>query len=133
MTRKLTDKQEAFVREYLIDLAPSAAARRAGYVGNVKQTAQDLLKHPQVGAMIQAQMAARSERLEDSADMVLRDLRRLGQRAEAGGEFGAALKAVELRGKHLGMFSTKFEHSGPGGGPIEQNLQVTFVKPAQRP
>ena len=119
MTRKtLTAKQEAFVREYLVDKSPSAAARRAGYKGNVKQTANDLLKHPHVGAKIQAEMAKRAERVKDSADQVLIDLRRLGQKAEQLGEFTAALKALELRGKHLGMFSDRLEHSGPKGGPI---------------
>jgi phage terminase small subunit len=127
MTRKLNPKQEAFVREYLVDLAPSAAARRAGYVGNVKQTAYDLLRHPQIEAQIQAEMARRAERVEDSADEVLRDLRRIGQRAELLGEFAAALKSVELRGRHLGMFKLGVEVGGKGGGPIDVVTRVELV------
>jgi len=71
---KLTPKQEAFAREYLIDLAPSAAARRAGYQGNVNRTAYTLLQDERIQALIQAQMAARAARVEVESDDVLRRL-----------------------------------------------------------
>src|SRR5262249_54590315 len=46
---KLTPKQEAFVREYLVDLNGAAAARRAGYSENsAKQIASENLTKPDV-------------------------------------------------------------------------------------
>src|SRR5262245_41863153 len=49
MLNKLTPKQEAFVREYLVDLNGAAAARRAGYSKNsAKQIASENLTKPDV-------------------------------------------------------------------------------------
>ena len=128
-TPPLTPKQAAFVREYLIDLCATKAAERAGYKGaHVKSTASELMQKPAVQAAIAAAQSKRAARVEDSQDEVLRDLRRIGQMAEARGDFGPALRAAELRGKHLGMFREHVEHTGAGGGAIEHNLTVTFVK-----
>lgn len=110
----MTPKQEAFVREYLIDLCAADAARRAGYSGStVRKTAHELLQKPAIQAAIAKAQAARAERTEDSQDEVLRDVRRVGQRAEREGKFDAALRAIELRGRHLGMFKQTVDI--PGG------------------
>lgn len=128
-SKPLTPKQAAFVREYLIDLCAADAARRAGFAGaHVRKTAHELMQKPEVQAAIGAAQAKRAARVEDSQDEVLRDLRRIGQMAEARGDFGPALRAAELRGKHLGMFRERVEHTGVDGGPIEQSLTVSFVK-----
>lgn len=37
------------------------------------------------------------------------------------------VKALELLGKHLGMFVDRHEHSGPGGKPIENNVNVNPI------
>lgn len=37
--------------------------------------------------------------------------------------------ALELMGKYLKLFTDKVESSGPDGGPIQENITVTFVKP----
>lgn len=42
-------------------------------------------------------------------------------------------KAVELLGRHLGMWKDKVEHSGPGGGAVPTSLTVTFLKPTVLP
>lgn len=63
---KLTPKQEAFVREYLIDLNATAAYKRAGYkaTGNAAEAAASrMLRGVKVAAAI---MAAKQERAEDS-------------------------------------------------------------------
>lgn len=128
MTTKLTPKQEAFVREYLVDLCAAHAAVRAGYSErSAKQTGCDLLAVPKVQAAIAKAQAERAERVDDDADQVLRDLRRLGKKAEQLGEFAAALKAVELRGKHLGMWKERLEHTGPNGEPLETVTRVELV------
>lgn len=75
----LTDKQAAFVREYLIDLNASAAARRAGYS---KSTAYSIghenLTKPHIAAAIQAGKDARARRLDVTADRVLEELAYVG-------------------------------------------------------
>lgn len=70
--RPLTARQQAFVREYLVDLNGSAAARRAGYAeSRATNTAVDLLAMPRVQAAIAKAQAARARRTEITADMVL--------------------------------------------------------------
>lgn len=70
----LAGKQARFVEEYLVDLNATAAYRRAGYSargGSAEASASKLLRHHKVAAAIAAAQAARSERTEISADMVL--------------------------------------------------------------
>ena len=80
MARPLTPKQSAFVREYLIDLNATAAYKRAGYIakGNAAEVnATRLLRNAQVQAEIQVAMNQRSERIEITADRVLKEIARL--------------------------------------------------------
>lgn len=71
----LTAKQEAFCREYLIDLNATQAAIRAGYS---KKTAEwqgpQLLTKTHVSAAIQEGIKKRSDRTETTADMVVAQL-----------------------------------------------------------
>ena len=71
----MTPKQEAFVREYLIDLNATQAAIRAGYSEKTaNEQGSRLLADVSVRSAIEAAKAARSERTEISADWVLRTL-----------------------------------------------------------
>lgn len=119
----LTPKQERFVAEYLIDLNATQAAARAGYSARTaEQQGHQLLKKTLVAQAIQKAMQKRSERVERNADDVLRDIQavkldavqiitdRDGNRVMA--DRPAALKALELEGKHYKMFTDKVEHSG---------------------
>jgi len=126
-TRPLTANQREFARQYLVDLNAAQAAQRAGYsTRSARQVGHELLKDERVQALMADEMGRRAARVQDSMDEVLRDLRRLGQKAESLCEFTAAIKAIELRGKHLGMFKDRLEHSGPEGGPIP--VAVTRVE-----
>jgi phage terminase small subunit len=72
---KLTDRQRAFAREYVIDLAPQAAAIRAGYVEkSAKYTARALLATPAVRALIDETLNARAERAAIDAERVIDEL-----------------------------------------------------------
>lgn len=77
--KKLTPKQEQFVREYLIDLNATQAAIRAGYS---KRTANEqgarLLVNASVAEAIREAMSKRAKRTEITADRVLREYARLG-------------------------------------------------------
>ncbi|WP_292532176.1 terminase small subunit [Methylocystis sp.] len=75
--KKLTRKNEEFVRQYLLDLNAAAAYRRAGYTarGNSAEVnAARLLRNAQVAEAIDKAMAERAARTEVSADRVLREL-----------------------------------------------------------
>jgi hypothetical protein len=99
-----------------VDLNATQAAIRAGYSEHTaEQQGSRLLRNAQVKAAVDALTAKRAERLELSADKVLKDLNRLGELAEAFGDFAPAIKARELLGKHLGLFPNKHELAGAGG------------------
>src|SRR5579862_4930078 len=71
MAVKLTAKQAAFVREYLVDLNATAAAARAGFKQPHVQGPR-LLANVRVAAAIAELMAERSKRTEITADQVLK-------------------------------------------------------------
>ena len=71
----MTPKQEAFVREYLIDLNATAAARRAGYSQkNADRIGPELLGKTCVAAAIDKALGKRAERAEIDAAYVLKRL-----------------------------------------------------------
>lgn len=75
---RLTEKQQRFVEEYLIDLNAKASAIRAGYSPrSAHQIGHELLGKPHVAAAIAAAKAARSERTRIEADRVLMEYARL--------------------------------------------------------
>lgn len=76
---KLTNKQQAFVNEYLIDLNATQAAIRAGYS---KKTAKDIacenLAKPYIKEAIDSALAERAVRTQVTSDKVLAELAKLG-------------------------------------------------------
>lgn len=73
--RGLTDKQAAFVREYLVDLNATQAARRAGYSSaNADKIGSELLGKTRVAEAIQGAQARRAERTEITADRVIEEI-----------------------------------------------------------
>lgn len=112
---ELTPKQARFVEEYLLDLNAAAAARRAGYSEkNADSIAAQLLSKTKVFEAVQSAVAARSAKTEITAEYVLENLKRLSERCMSKEEFApsAAARALELLGKHLGLFSDRVELSG---------------------
>lgn len=120
--QKLTRKQEAFVREYLIDLNGTQAAIRAGYS---KRTAHKIatenLHKPAITAALQKKMDKRAEKTEISSDFVLTTIRNtIKTLVDSDDEKNARniFKGCELLGKHLKLFTDK----------VEQETTVTIVK-----
>ncbi len=71
----MTPKQEAFVREYLIDLNATQAAIRAGYsVKTAGKIGQENLIKPDIATAIEKELAERSQRNRVDADYVLNRL-----------------------------------------------------------
>lgn len=75
----LTPLQHQFVKEYLIDLNAAQAAIRAGYSAKTaSRIGPNLLGKPNVAAAIQLEKDKRSKRTEITADMVLKELAKIG-------------------------------------------------------
>ncbi len=121
----LTPKQERFVAEYLVDLNAAAAARRAGYSEKTaNRIASENLTKPDIQAAIQARRQELARKLEVSQERVLTELAAIafheaGDAPEAELKVSNKLKALELLGKHLGMFSDKAEASVKVEGRVE--------------
>lgn len=152
---KLTDRQKEFVRQYLVDLNATQAAIRAGYsVKTAYRQGADLLQKTSIREAIEKAQAKRARRVEVTQDYVLSNLveivERTMQRApvtdrrgeQVSDEEGRAVwqfdakganKALELLGKHLGIFTEKLraEVSGPDGGPVASEIVVRFVEPGE--
>lgn len=78
MDKKSTNKQRAFVAEYLVDLNATQAAIRAGY--STKSAARigvELLNKTQVREAIAANQAKRAQRLDITADRVVSELAKI--------------------------------------------------------
>lgn len=127
-TAKLTDKEAAFVREYLVDKNGTAAAVRAGYKDGpgARIQAQRLMKKPAVQAALQRALKEQEKRTLIAADQVLLDINALADKAARAGEFHAAIRGKELIGKHYKLFTEKHEHGGIGGGPVQ--FQITSAE-----
>lgn len=104
-SKKLTNKQEVFCQEYLIDLNATQAAIRAGYsIKTAKDIACENLAKPNINERIAELMAIRSEETKIDAAYVLKMSNKLLKRCMADGEeFNAAGagKALDLIGKHI--------------------------------
>jgi phage terminase small subunit len=116
----LTAKQAAFVAEYLIDLNASQAALRAGYKpSTAASTGNENLQKPEIQQAVQEAMQKRAARTEITQDKVLSDVEKIkinAMRTRVGKDGAeeminhtAALKACELQGRHLKMWSDKLD------------------------
>lgn len=146
--RGLNEKQKRFVEEYLIDLNATQAAIRAGYSKNrASELGYQLLQKTTVQNAIQEAQNNRSERIQITQEEVIRRLLEnvdiasgkktttitIPSKNENGEVIGndvahfvyepsAVNKALELLGKHLGMFTQKVEMSG---SVVNQNINMT--------
>lgn len=123
----MTPKQEAFAREYLIDLNATQAAIRAGYsVDTAKQQGARLLTNVDVARFVAEGMEQRAEETGIDARWVLEQAVDVYRVARDDNKLSEALRALEHIGKHVdvGAFRERVEHTGKDGGPI-QHEQVT--------
>ena len=107
----LTNKQERFVQEYLIDLNATQAAIRAGYS---KHTAKDIgcenLAKPNIADAIAIAQEKLEQQTQVSQSMVLEGLLKEAELTGEGATHGARVTAWTQLGKHLGMFVERTEN-----------------------
>lgn len=145
---KLTDKQQRFIEEYLIDLNATQAAIRAGYAEKTaNREGSRLLSNVDIQEAIQDAQNKRAERVNVTQDDVLRGLLEIismstGKQKITETELSkvdgaivpmdvekvcfephAANKALELLGKHLGMFKDKVDVTNSDG-----SLRPTIIE-----
>lgn len=110
---KLNDRQQLFAQEYLVDLNATQAAIRAGYSQKTARSqGERLLTNVDIAAAIQRGIKERIEKTQITAERVLLELAAIAfmdieKLAEVGGKITDKLKALELIGRHLGMFTDK--------------------------
>ncbi len=111
----LNPRQARFVDEYLVDLNATQAAIRAGYsakgtrVQGARVQGTRLLANDNVAAAIAVRQGKRTERTELTADYVLAGILATVRECQGAEHRNpqAALKGLELLGRHLAMFTDK--------------------------
>lgn len=119
---KLSPKEERFCREYVIDYNGTQAAIRSGYkVSDAANRATRLLKKAEVSARVRELQQEMAQRLALSQDYVVIQLIGTYNECKDRDDPKNALKALELMGRHLGMFE-KTKKQSEGGEKLEDLL-----------
>lgn len=124
---ELTARQERFVSEYLVSLNATEAAQKAGYnPKTARSQASRLLTFVNIQEAIAAGQKERAQRLELTQDWVVGQLREAALDRSEGTSHAARVRALELLGKHLGMWPARLavESSADVKLTLEQALQA---------
>jgi len=104
---ELTHKQEAFCREYFIDLNATQAASRAGYKGNpvtLSAVGCENLGKPRIVAVMELFFERKASETEINAGVIEREYWNLYQEARNNGERAVARACLKDLGEHHAMF-----------------------------
>ena len=105
---KLSKRQEEFCQQFLVDLNATKSAVRSGYTETTaKANCGRMLADPKVKARINELKAERTKRTHIEVDDVIERLVRVANKSEEEGDWHATIRATELLGKHLAMFTDK--------------------------
>ena len=106
---RLSPRQEQFSRNMAtMTMTQSEAARQAGYKEkNCAVTASRLMQQDRIKLRIAQLMKEGGVRNDVSIDEIIANLRKARDEAFAANQFSAGIRATELLGKYLGLFSEK--------------------------
>ena len=105
--KRLTDKQQAFLDNFMHkDMTQTSAARSAGYA-NPGVDAVRLLRNPVVQERYQEMREEARSRFGVTIEKSVRDLLKIRNEAWESGKFGEAIRAEELRLKATGLLVNK--------------------------
>lgn len=110
----MTPKQKRFIDEYLIDCNATQAAIRAGYsLKTARQIGDELLSKPDIASAVADRMEQRAAQTGIDAAWVLKEAREVYMAAKDGGQLPAALRALEIVGKHVDVqaFRDRVDHN----------------------
>ena len=121
--KSLTNKQAAFIREYLKDSNGAQAAIRAGYSSKrADAIAYENLRKPEIAKVLAEAQSAMAKKTETEAEWVRR---RLKEEADDFSEFAshsARIRALELVGKINGVFEVDNKQKTDGLSDILNGL-----------
>ncbi len=104
---QLTTKQERFCQEYVVDFNATQAAIRAGYSQpTASQTASRLLTNVKVQSVLAEVQAEDAAKTQLTREFVIEGLMGIAETAEVP---SARVRAYELLGKHLALFTDRLE------------------------
>lgn len=143
--KEASARERLFVAEYIIDFNATRAARAAGYSKNVAEhQASRLLGnvgvHHAITEALEKKITSLSMERKDVVKGLITVYQRTMQEVEVTDMWGnptgfwkfdskGALKALELIGKHLGMFPTNVKMSNDPKNPVGQIATVTLFIP----
>lgn len=106
--KKLTPQQEMFCHEFIKDLKVIPSMLRAGYAETTaNKKCGNMLSNPLIAARIEELRADQMRRTQITQDEILKRLIRIADAAENTEDHQPAIRALELLGKHLAMWTDK--------------------------
>ena len=108
--KEISEKRKRFCSEYLKDFNVRQAALRAGYSENMaKTTTYKFLKDPFILQFLKSMKVEHIEKAQLTVEAVLSEIQSIAFAIADGDLIKTAdkLKALELLGRNLGMFSDK--------------------------
>jgi hypothetical protein len=128
MTDELSQKQKRFGREYMVDFDVPAAYVRAGYSEKSARSAGGrLLRDSRMKAYIAELGVEAAERADLTIDSVLKNLREDRKAAREAKQYGPAVRADELLGKYLAMFTDVNKNVGVDDRTPEEIIRESSV------
>ena len=134
MTTNLTPKQGRFAQLY-IELGNASEAYRQSYdtarmkPTTVNRKAKELLDNGKIAARIEGLQAAARKRHEVTIDSLTKELDEARALAYKVKQPSAAVSATLGKAKLHGLLKDRHKHAGPGGAPLVNKMEVTFVRP----
>jgi len=124
MAEHLKPEHQRFIREFVKHQNGTKAVIDAGYSKNgAAVTANRLLKNPKIKAEIDKILQGMKQNVVKqtriSQAWVIRKLKREARERGEGSSHSARVRAVELIGKHIGMWPHKVVMSGDQNNPVK--------------